>query len=172
MKATMPCSAVPPLPAVCLALMVCWCGSSAAQAKSASASVTVKITVVAPPCEINDNQLIEVNFGNDVMTTRIDGEYKKMPVTYSLQCQGEASNGLRMRIDGDGAAFDGKVLKTNKTDFGIALLNNGKRLPINSWLNFSYSNQPNIEAVPVKRSGGKLSGGAFSAGATMKVEYR
>ncbi|MDY7605653.1 fimbrial protein [Serratia marcescens] len=153
-------------------VLVFWGGCFPALAKTATATVTVKITLTAPPCDVNDNKLIEVNFGNDVMTTRVDGEYKKMPINYTLKCQGGASNAVRMRIDGQGAAFDGGVLKTNKTDFGIELLNSGKRLPINGWLNFTYPNQPTLEAVPVKRSGARLSGGAFSASATMKVEYR
>ncbi|ENZ5481098.1 fimbrial protein [Serratia marcescens] len=153
-------------------MLVFWGGCFPALAKTATATVTVKITLTAPPCDVNDNKLIEVNFGNDVMTTRVDGEYKKMPINYTLKCQGGASNAVRMRIDGQGAAFDGGVLKTNKTDFGIELLNGGKRLPINGWLKFTYPNQPTLEAVPVKRSGARLSGGAFSAGATMKVEYQ
>lgn len=161
----------PALYAVCLALTG-WVGCSPALAKTATATVTVKITVVSPPCEVNNNNLIEVNFGNDVMTTRVDGEYKKMPIVYSVQCQGEAAGAARIRIEGDSAVFDAGVLNTNKTDFGIELLNDGKRLPINSWLNFSYPSLPKLEAVPVKRSGARLSGGAFSAGATMKVEYR
>lgn len=159
----------PALSAACLVLMVWGC---ALPVMASTTMVTVKVRVVAMPCEINNNNLIEVNFGNDVMTTRVDGEYKKMPITYTLKCQGGASHAVRMRIDGQGTAFDGGVLKTNKSDFGIALLNGGKRLPINGWLNFTYPNQPTLEAVPVKRSGARLSGGAFSAGATMKVEYR
>lgn len=171
MDTGMLCGRRPALYAIGLAL-ACWGAGSPAMAKTATATVTVKVTVVAPPCEINHNNLIEVDFGNDVMTTRVDGEYKKKPVIYSVQCKGAASGAVRMRIDGDGAAFDGGVLKTNKTDFGIELLNNGKRLPIKSWLNFSYPTLPKLEAVPVKRAAARLSGGAFSAGATMKVEYR
>jgi spore coat protein U-like protein len=40
------------------------------------AVATIKVTVtivVPPPCVINNNNLIEVNFGTDVMTTCIDG---------------------------------------------------------------------------------------------------
>lgn len=161
----------PVLYAICLGL-VCWGDALPVMASPATATVTVKVTVVAPPCEVNNNNLIEVNFGNDVMTTRVDGEYKKMPIVYSVQCQGEAAGAARIRIEGDSAVFDAGVLNTNKTDFGIELLNGGKRLPINSWLNFSYPSLPKLEAVPVKRGGARLSGGAFSAGATMKVEYR
>lgn len=171
MDADKSCRAKPAWVAAGLALMF-WGGCCPALAKTATATVTVKITLTAPPCEVNNNNLIEVNFGNDVMTTRVDGEYKKMPIDYTLKCQGGASNAVRMRVDGQGAAFDGGVLETNKTDFGIELLNGGKRLPINGWLTFAYPNQPTLEAVPVKRSGARLSGGAFSAGATMKVEYQ
>ncbi|EPB6045034.1 fimbrial protein, partial [Serratia marcescens] len=40
----------------------------------AATTIKVTVTIVAqPPCVINNNNLIEVNFGNDVMTTRIDG---------------------------------------------------------------------------------------------------
>ncbi|CAI0697242.1 putative minor fimbrial subunit StfE [Serratia quinivorans] len=136
------------------------------------ATVTVKVTIIAPPCEINGNNLIEVNFGNDVMTTRVDGNYKKMPLPYSVECKDAPSTAMKMRIDGTGASFDSQALRTNQTDFGIAFLNGGTRLPINSWLKFTYPNLPSLEAVPVKRSGAKLAGGAFSAGATMKVEYQ
>lgn len=171
MDTGMLCGRKPALYAICLAL-ASWGGATPAMAKTATATVTVKVTVVAPPCEINNNNLIEVNFGNDVMTTRVDGDYKKMPIVYSVQCKGGASNALKMLIDGDGAAFDGEVLGTAKTDFGIALLNNGSRMPIKTWLDFNYPDLPKLEAVPVKRTGASLTGGPFSAGATMKVEYQ
>ncbi|WP_316248965.1 fimbrial protein [Erwinia persicina] len=171
MDTGMLCGRRPALYAVCLAL-ACWGGGFPAMAQIATATVTVKVTVAAVPCEINHNDLIEVKFGNDVMTTRVGGDYKKMPIVYSVQCQGGTSNAVRMLIEGNGAAFDGDVLGTAKTDFGIALLNNGNRMPINTWLNFTYPDWPKLEAVPVKRPGASLTGGPFSAGATMKVEYR
>ncbi|WP_447872339.1 fimbrial protein [Serratia fonticola] len=171
MDTRMLCGRRPVLYAICLTLAY-WGGCFPAMAQTATATVTVKVTVVAPPCEINNNNLIEVNFGNDVMTTRVDGDYKKMPIVYSVQCKGGASNAVRMLIDGDGATFDGQVLGTGKTDFGIALLSNGSRMPINTWLDFNYQDLPKLEAVPVKRKGASLTGGPFSAGATMKVEYR
>lgn len=170
MDTGMLCRRRPALYAISLAL-ACWGGGFPAIAQAATATVLVKVTLVARPCEINNN-LIEVDFGNDVMTTRVDGDYKKKPIVYSVQCKDGASNALRMLIDGDGASFDGEVLGTAKTDFGIALLNNGSRMPINTWLDFNYSDLPKLEAVPVKRTGASLTGGPFSAGATMKVEYR
>ncbi|WP_353052216.1 fimbrial protein [Serratia marcescens] len=143
------------------------------QAGTSTRNVYVTVTVVAPPsCVINNNNLIEVNFGNDVMTTRIDGSYKKQPVVYSVKCQNAPNNAMKMQIQGTGAGFDGEVLQTNKDGLGVALLRNGNRQPINRWINFTYPNLPTLEAVPVKQAGATLSGGAFSAGATMKVEYQ
>nr|WP_262504762.1 fimbrial protein [Serratia liquefaciens] len=138
----------------------------------AATTIKVTVTIVAPPCVINNNSLIEVSFGNDVMTTRIDGSYKKQPVVYSVECKNAPNNAMKLQIQGTGAGFDADVLKTNKNDLGVALLRNGNRQPINSWVNFTYPNLPKFEAVPVKQAGATLSGGAFSAGATMKVEYQ
>ncbi|EMH4216657.1 fimbrial protein [Serratia marcescens] len=136
-------------------------------------TIKVTVTIVAPPpCVINNNNLIEVNFGNDVMTTRIDGSYKKQPVVYSVECKNAPNNAMKLQIQGVSAGFDSEVLKTNKDGLGVALLRNGNRQPINTWVNFTYPNLPTLEAVPVKQAGATLSGGEFSAGATMKVEYQ
>ena len=142
-------------------------------AQAASMMVKVTVTIVAPPpCVINDNNLIEVKFGNDVMTSRIDGSYKKQRVVYSVECKDAPTNAMKIKIQGTGASFDSDVLRTNNNDLGVALLRNGNRQPINRWVNFSYPYMPTLEAVPVKQAGATLSGGAFSAGATMMVEYR
>ncbi len=157
------------LPGCGLAALVLLYGPQA----QAVTTIKVTVTIVAPPpCVINDNNLIEVNFGNDVMTTLIDGSYKKQPVVYSVECKNAPNNAMKMQIQGNSAVFDGDVLQTNKDDLGVALLRNGNRQPINTWVNFTYPNLPTFEAVPVKQAGATLSGGAFSAGATMKVEYQ
>lgn len=157
------------LPGCGLAALVLLCGPQV----QAVTTIKVTVTIVAPPpCVINDNNLIEVNFGNDVITTRIDGSYKKQPVVYSAGCINALNNAMKMQIQGTGASFDSDVLKTNRDDLGVALLRNGNRQPINAWVNFTYPVLPTFEAVPVKRAGATLSGGAFSAGATMMVEYQ
>lgn len=137
-----------------------------------SVTITVKVTVLTPPpCTINDNRPIEVEFG-DVMTTRVDGDSYRMPVNYTLGCTGASSNAMKLQVQGDGANFDGSVLKTTKTGLGIKLQQGSNKLAINSWLNFTYPNQPELWAIPVKQSGATLTGGEFTAGATMKVDYQ
>ncbi|CAI1872479.1 Minor fimbrial protein prsF precursor [Serratia quinivorans] len=151
------------------ALALALCASSAMAAQT---TIRVSVTIVAPVCVINDNQQINVDFGNDVVTTKVDGSYKKVPITYSVQCQNSPSNNMKLQIMGNGASFDSNVLATNKTGLGIALLMNGGQLPLNSWRDFTYPSLPKLEAVPVKQAGVTLSGGAFSAGATLKVDYQ
>ncbi|MCW6015348.1 fimbrial protein [Serratia marcescens] len=137
-----------------------------------SATVTVKVTVVAPPpCVINDDRPVEVEFG-DVMTTRVDGDNYKMPVNYTLSCTGGTSNAMKLQVKGNGAAFDATVLQTNKTGLGIELRQGDGKLAVNSWLNFTYPKKPELWAVPVKQAGTTLTGGEFSAGATMAVDYQ
>ena len=124
------------------------------------------------PCKVSGNNIIVVDFGSDVQTTLVDGTYKKMQVPYSVQCPTGAPSAMSIRIEGSGAAFDRNVLLTNITDFGIAILNDDTRLPINSAKEFTYPNWPKLYAVPVKRTGATLSGGVFSSIATLRVEYR
>lgn len=141
------------------------------------AQVTVKVTIVAPPpCTINNNQPIEVNFG-DVMTTRIDGLNYRKPVDYSLDCPQDQllKNALKLQIQGTGINLGGatSVLEVpGVPDFGIQLQHETSALNVNEWLNFDYPNVPNLYAVPVMKSGASLNAGAFSASSTMKVEYQ
>ncbi|MDF9719697.1 fimbrial protein [Serratia marcescens] len=136
------------------------------------ASITVKVTVVMPPpCVINDNRVIAVEFG-DVMTTRVDGENYRKPIVYTLDCKGAPSNAVKLQVQGNSTSFDGTVLRSDKVGLGIKLLQGDNKLPINTWLNFTYPNQPELWAVPVKQNGMALTGGEFTASATMKVDYQ
>nr|WP_181375186.1 fimbrial protein [Pectobacterium carotovorum]ALG88630.1 Minor fimbrial protein PrsF precursor [Pectobacterium carotovorum] len=139
---------------------------------AAPSTVTIKVTVMAPPpCVINDDRPIEVEF-RDVMTTRVDGDNYKMPVNYTLSCPDAPSNAMKLQVKGTGATFDGTVLQTNKAELGIELRQGDTKLAVNDWLNFTYPNKPKLWAVPVKQSGATLTGGEFSAGATMAVNYQ
>jgi len=139
---------------------------------SNSATLTVKVTVFESPCVINDNQPIKVEF-YDVMTTRVDGRNYRTRVEYSLECPSYTPNPMKLQVVGFGASFDGAVLRTQQQDgLGIEFQQGTTKLPINTWLNFTYPNKPELWAVPVKQRGVPLTGGEFTASATMKVEYQ
>ncbi|MBH3259857.1 fimbrial protein [Serratia marcescens] len=139
---------------------------------AAVTTVTVKVTVVAPPpCIINNDQPITVEFG-EVMTTRVDGNNYKMPVNYTLECTGGSSNALALTITGNAMSSDGTALQTNKTGLGVRLLEGSTPYTINSPIKFTYPSKPELYAVPVQQSGTTLTGGEFSAVATMNVAYQ
>lgn len=155
-----------------LGIALLWVGPVAQAGESSSTTITVKVTIMAPPpCIINSNRTITVDFGDDVVIPLIDGSYKKRPVQYSLDCSEKTSNALQMQVAGL-PGFDGLSLKTSQRGLGVALTRDGKRLILNSPFDFDADKKPVLEAVLVKQSGATLSGGAFSAGATLKVDYR
>ncbi|QHB31511.1 fimbrial protein [Yersinia canariae] len=125
-----------------------------------------------PPCVINNTGTILVGFGDDVLTSRVDGTQYMQPVTYTLNCTGAVSNALKMTIKGNGAGFDTSVLSTNNSALGIKLLRNEQALGLNTAFTFSYPTIPVLKAVPVKQPGATLSAGAFYGTATMVVEYQ
>ncbi|AZC90138.1 fimbrial protein [Pseudomonas carnis] len=149
-----------------------WLLSSAlAEAQTvATTTINVTVTVIGPTCVINNGRPIEVDFGNSVMTTRVDGKNYMKTVDYTLDCDSVGSNAMRMQIQG--AASSNNGLSTNKSDLAIAFLNNGVPLPMNTWINFTWPNKPNLQAVPVRSGSQMLTGGEFSAAATMMVDYQ
>jgi len=149
-----------------IALMIAFKGQ-------ANTNIEIKvIVVVPPPCVINNNRPIEVNFGDAVMTTRLDGNNYRTPIAYTLACGGQKNNAMQLRLQGNGASFNNQLLATNKSGLGIELLSNGVGTPINSSLNFTYPNLPVLEAVPIKQDGVALVAGKFTAAATMEVFYQ
>ncbi|WP_367651425.1 fimbrial protein [Serratia fonticola] len=139
--------------------------------------VSVRATVLDPPsCVISGsqpNQPIEVNFGDEVMTNKVDGKNYMLTVEYSLQCTGGNTDALRLQIQGAPAAFNPAALATaQQSNLGIELWANNARFPVNSWINFTYPSIPVLKAVPVKKSGTTLAAGKFSAVATLKIDVQ
>ncbi|MCW7548966.1 fimbrial protein [Photorhabdus sp. APURE] len=129
------------------------------------------VVIAPPPCVINNGNTIDVDFG-DVMINRIDGVNYMQPVKYTVKCEKMPANAMKMMISGNTASFDRTVLQTNRSGLGIAVIHNGRKLPVNDWMKFSYPNFPELHAVPVKEMATVLKGGDFGAGATMMVEYQ
>ncbi|WP_337048382.1 fimbrial protein [Serratia liquefaciens] len=152
-------------------LFFCGVLSSPAQAVGDVDMLFHGTLIEPPPCTINGDKPIEVEF-NEVITTRVGGTNYRLPVNYTLVCNGAPSYAMKMQVQGTGAAFDASVLKTNVTGLGVALHRVGEKVPINTWMNFTYPNSPKLWALPVKQSGITLSAGEFTAGATMQVEYQ
>ncbi|HID9396044.1 TPA: fimbrial protein [Serratia marcescens] len=139
----------------------------------ANANIYLKVTVLsAPSCTINNNQPIVIDFGKEVMLTRLDGNYYRQPVTYSLVCNKPTSLAMRMLIQGAATKFDSAVLQTSMSDLGVVFFANGIKWPINSMSGFTYPNLPKLEAALIKADGATLQAGEFTAAATLDVFYQ
>lgn len=145
-------------------------------AKSAdTANVTIKVTVLAKPsCKLNNNNPINVDFGDDVMTNKIDGSNYTESLVYSLDCETGASGSMTLSINGNSSSFDPSALNTSVAGLAIRLKNDATTLALNTGsVTFTYptSALPSLFAVPIKQSGASLSAGAFTASATMTLDY-
>ncbi|CRM29998.1 fimbrial protein [Pseudomonas fluorescens] len=143
------------------------------QALQAETSLTIRAVIIAPPpCVINGGSTLDVPFGNDLLTSRVDGVNYRRGVPYTVTCDSPFSNALSLELKGTAASFDNRALATRKADLGVRLFVNGADWPLNTAVNFTYPNFPVVQAVPVKRAGSTLTGGAFDATATLVVDYQ
>lgn len=128
-----------------------------------------------PPCEINGGQPVEIDFG-EVGVNKIDGENYAQTFTLTYDCEGTSTDKV-LRYLGNATAFDAAAVQSNIPDFGIRLAHQsnaggasafevGSTLPI-----ASYVGSSTFVATPVKKAGAELQEGAFTAGATLQLEY-
>ncbi|WP_419687763.1 fimbrial protein [Serratia marcescens] len=148
---------------------------SGVMAFAQAATVKVSVTVMQPlPCTINDGRPIEVDFGDEVMTTRINGHFYRVPIGFSFTCNNPYKNAMRLQVQGGVANFGQGMLSTNRDGLAILILQRqtGLQLALNSWLNFTYPNPVKLDAALVKRAGTNLETGEFTASATLRIDYQ
>ncbi|MGA4650075.1 fimbrial protein [Citrobacter portucalensis] len=129
----------------------------------------------APPCVVNGNELIKVDFGDEVMTTRLDGKNYRQEVRFKVDCSAATSNYQRVRISGPLADFNlgGKgLLNGGQNGFGLALYNGENPMAPGEWINFTAPTVPPLFVVPVKKDGESLGEGYFRTLASLVVDYQ
>ncbi|HID9655685.1 TPA: fimbrial protein [Serratia marcescens] len=126
-----------------------------------------------PPCTIDDDQLIDVDFGERVGVNKVDGQNYIKTVNYRITCEPGSTSGftLGLKIIGTPIDFDSAALQTNIPGLGIRLLQNGQPLQLNQRLKIE-GKAPELQAVPVKKPGVELKAGAFTVTATMLADYQ
>lgn len=140
----------------------------------ADMQINISGTIAISPCVINANQMINVDFGDSIVTTRVSenalGEQNVKPVDYTLRC--ERNLKARMKILGTPAPFDRRLLATGQENLGVALRIGDTVMAVNSTeYEFTYPNYPTLVALPVKAPAAVLNGGKFDAGATMVLSF-
>lgn len=130
-------------------------------------------TLIDPlSCVVNGSKSMEANFGDMVMTDKVDGKNYMQKVQYSIVCTGNANNALKMQLSGLGTDFDPKAIKTTNVNLGIAIYNGTTRVAVNDYFNFTYPNLPDLKMVPVKRPGVTLEESGISGYVQMKLDYQ
>lgn len=136
---------------------------------------TVKVRIELKTCDVNDNQTIEVEFG-DMIIKNIDGVAYERPIEYTLDCE-DATNStpLRLRFENNaGASFTKggyRLLRTSERNLGLMIKKDGNPFSFDSWVSFTYGNAPTLTVVPVTNGTGGLNDGEFDATALLTVEY-
>lgn len=125
-----------------------------------------------PPCVINNGELITVDFGNEVMTTRIDGKQYARTVDFSLDCSAAVGAApLKLRVAGTKAGF-AEALDGGIAGLGFALTLDGHPLKPNDWQTFASTVKPLITAVPVRPDDVIPEAGTFRVQASLEMEYQ
>ncbi|BET81281.1 hypothetical protein GBFDFA_11245 [Edwardsiella anguillarum] len=78
---------------------------------------------------------------------------------------------MLMFVNGSVTGYDPAALNTSVAGLGIHIIQDGHPMEINKGLRYEQVHNPVLQAVPVKQPGVILSGGAFSATATLLVVF-
>ncbi|MFI8416180.1 fimbrial protein [Serratia sp. NPDC078593] len=159
--------------------LLLFCGligfTSLASAIDGEGDMTFRGTLIEPlPCTINDNNQLDVDFGERVGINKVNGVNYRQMLNYQIICgdDGRSSWVLTLSLDGSSAAFDKDALMTDKANLGIRIYQNDIPFTPNSTLKIDGSNPPRLEAVPVKNAGTTLTEGSFEAWATLRADYQ
>ncbi|HHQ6559265.1 TPA: fimbrial protein [Serratia fonticola] len=149
-----------------------------AQAENGEAKMNFHGTLRDPPlCTItdsNDGSQIDVNFGEQVGISKVDGENYRQRLGYKIECDKAVGGSwaLTLSLDGTPAGFNPDLLATEQPDLGIRIYLGDKTfVPGSSLEKIDSHTPPELWAVPVKRPGATLDEGYFEAWATLRAEY-
>ncbi|MGA4650076.1 hypothetical protein ACK6WK_22150 [Citrobacter portucalensis] len=135
-------------------------------------TVNIKgLLVEGPQCIVNGNDKVDVDFGDNLITRRIDGVEYKTVIIYDMTCTGLAQQGLKLTINGiDG--FEKGLLGTGKEGLAIRLYKDDSILNVGEATTFTYGKHPTLYAVPVAKDNTKLEAGVFFGLGTMVFAYQ
>ncbi|RFT02341.1 fimbrial protein [Edwardsiella anguillarum] len=150
--------------------------SSQADITGDKVSITFTGTLLRKPCHINNDEPINIHFGN-VGVNKVDGVNYIQTIPYTVTCDDQYNEDenrgqpMLMFVNGSVTGYDPAALNTSVAGLGIHIIQDGHPMEINKGLRYEQVHNPVLQAVPVKQPGVILSGGAFSATATLLVVF-
>ncbi|EFR7793680.1 fimbrial minor subunit StfF [Salmonella enterica] len=147
-------------------------GSLAAQAAD---NLKFHGTLISPPnCTINNDQTIDVGFGN-LLINKIDGTRYAQNVPYEITCDStvrDETMAMTLTLSGSVSDFNPAAVNTSVAGLGIELRQNDQPFTLGSTITVNEQSIPVLKAIPVKKSGASLKEGGFDATATLQVDYQ
>lgn len=149
-------------------------GLTFSAAAVAADEMSFRGTLIEPPaCSINNGTEIDVDFGERVGIKKVNGVNYLQPISYRITCDPSASQwNMTLAVIGIQAAYDKAAVRTDVTDLGIRLIQNGRPFELNLPIPVNPASPPKLEAVPVQRPGATLVEGKFVATATLQAVYQ
>lgn len=125
-----------------------------------------------PPCTINDDGVIDVDFGDRVGINKVDGVNYRQTIGYRITCEpGIGKWDMMLRLNGTATSFDEAAVQTNHRYLGIRIYQNAAPFKVGSSL--PIDPQAAGAGSGAGRQGGEtLTEGAFDATATLQADYQ
>jgi len=134
------------------------------------------ILVAPPPCSINNDETVVVNFGDKVGVKKVASGIYRKTVDVTLTCeQPNLPWELMLSVHGNPVDFDqdnATLMTQEHKDLGVKLFLGGNPFELEKPVKISDHQLPLIEALLVQREGAKLTEGPLTAQATLRVEYQ
>jgi type 1 fimbria pilin len=139
---------------------------------TSASNINVSVEILAPSCTINNGDIIEVDFGDELLSTRLDGINYSKDITANFQCNSATPEEIYLKIEGDEWVKDGHFLKTSKVDLAIQFRVNSTHQPINKRITIDPSKPFTLQVAPIFIGEKRLSAGSFTATGTLAIYYQ
>jgi len=129
-----------------------------------------------PPCVISNDNIIQINFGDAMRVSDVNGVNSRSQLIYTVRCEATAPFGktLNLRLDTTTPAiFDPtkSSIQTTLEGLAIQIYQDNQPMVLGKPVLINLTSPPVLEAVPIKDPNIKLRGGAFEAAGTLVAEY-
>lgn len=125
-----------------------------------------------PSCVLNDDKLIDIDFGRNIRIPLIDGFNYSKEIIVSVKCENFDEEDLVFKISANNYENKYGLLATSKEGLGIIFTHNSSVLPVDEFVNIDQNGIINIVATPViYDSTEKLTVGEFVSQALLVVAY-
>lgn len=150
---------------------------SAQTGDSVTYTFTGHLIQTVTPCTVNENEVINVPFGNVSVRKVTLGGYEQ-DINYRLDCGSSVDtfNKVSIKVTATTGSpdWDNKALQSPEVpELGVEILKDGVAMELNKTISIDDpSHPPTLKAKLVTKEGAELSAQTFTAGGTLVAEYR